>query len=300
MIKNFAGKIERTAILFIVLLISGFLLGGCDTSGDEQALDEATEDSAQQTETTQNNESAEPKDYDDYISQALSAVKEDSYADVNNQEDFGQVVVVNPKEEDDEIYVSASDSLPEDSGISPSFAQDEDADEEKPEEAKADDKEEEAASESDDKEADAEDKVDEDPTPNEFEVGKSCIYINGEIDDTYGSDIITALNKARTDLGYPALTEKDGLDACADRRTREIACYLSHMRPNAQPFYSLAPQYFKAEMLAIDGAKPAETIDAWIRDPYSRGLVFTTGYTSVGAACFKCNGLNCVVVAFGY
>lgn len=137
-------------------------------------------------------------------------------------------------------------------------------------------------------------------TPDTFDVGTSSIYINGENDSAYATDIIASINKARTDLGYEALTEKDGLDKCADRRTREITCGLSHMRPNGQHFTSLAPQYFKAEMLAAGDGEPAETVDAWIKDLTSRDLVFTNKYTSVGAACFKCNGLKFVVVAFGY
>lgn len=137
-------------------------------------------------------------------------------------------------------------------------------------------------------------------TPDDFQVGTSCIYINGEIDAGYGANLIAALNKVRTDLGYEPLTERVGLDKCADRRTREITSSFSHIRPNGQPFYSVAPDYFKAEMLAIDNAKPEETIDAWIRDPISRALVFNTKYTSVGAASFKCNGFYCSVIAFGY
>lgn len=199
------------------------------------------------------------------------------------------------------VYVSSSENLPEDSGVVPEFksedlnAEDEDEEDNNKEDKKSDSDEDEEDSEEIEYNA-----YGNPITPDEFDVGKCCIYINGEIDEQYGSDIITALNKARTDLGYDALDEKKGLDTCANRRTREISCFLSHTRPNATPFYSLAPEYFKAEMLAIDGAKPEETIDAWIRDPYSRSLVFTTKFTSVGAACFKCNGLNCVVVALGY
>lgn len=137
-------------------------------------------------------------------------------------------------------------------------------------------------------------------TPDEFEVGQSCIYIQGEDDDTYGSDLITELNNVRKQLGYPELTVKTGLNNCASRRTREIASYLNHTRPNGEPYYSMAPQYFKAEMLAIDKGTAEETVQEWIKDPVSRELVFTNKYTSVGGACFVCNDLNCIVVAFGY
>ena len=137
-------------------------------------------------------------------------------------------------------------------------------------------------------------------TPEEFDVGKCCIYINGESDNAYGTEIITAINKARTDLGYDPFITNKGLTTCADRRTREIAASLSHTRPNGQPFYSLAPEHFKAEMLVINKNKAEETVDLMIKnDPISRNLIFTTKYKSIGASSFKCNGVQCTVVSFG-
>lgn len=137
-------------------------------------------------------------------------------------------------------------------------------------------------------------------TPEEFDVGKCCIYINGESDNAYGTEIITAINKARTDLGYDPLITNKGLTTCADRRTREIAASFSHTRPNGQPFYSLAPDHFKAEMLVINNQKAEEAVDVMIKnDPISRNLIFTTKYKSIGASSFKCNGMKYTVVSFG-
>ena len=137
-------------------------------------------------------------------------------------------------------------------------------------------------------------------TPEEFDVGKCCIYINGESDSAFGTEIITAINKARTDLGYKPLISNKSLSTCADRRTRELAASYSHTRPNGLPFYSLAPEHFKAEMLCINNQKAEEVVDIMIkRDPISRGLIFTEKYQSIGASCFKCNGIKYAVVAFG-
>lgn len=137
-------------------------------------------------------------------------------------------------------------------------------------------------------------------TPEEFDVGKCCIYINGESDSAFGTEIITAINKARTDLGYKPLISNKSLSTCADRRTRELAANYSHTRPNGLPFYSLAPEHFKAEMLCINNQKAEEVVDIMIkRDPISRGLIFTEKYQSIGASCFKCNGVKYAVVAFG-
>ncbi len=137
-------------------------------------------------------------------------------------------------------------------------------------------------------------------TPEEFEVGKCCIYINGESDSAYGTEVVTAINKARTDLGYKGLVNNKGLATCADRRTREIAANFSHTRPNGQFFTSVAPEHFKAEMLIIDNQKAEATVDALIKnDIISRNLIFTEKYQSIGASSFKCNGMRYTVVAFG-
>lgn len=137
-------------------------------------------------------------------------------------------------------------------------------------------------------------------TPEEFEVGTCCIYMNGESDSAYGSEVVTAINKARTDLGYEPLVTNKGLDTCADRRTRELAAYNSHTRPNGLPFYSLAPEHFKAEILMVGEQKAEDAVDTLIKkDPFSRSMIFTTKYKSIGASSFKCNGMECMVVAFG-
>lgn len=137
-------------------------------------------------------------------------------------------------------------------------------------------------------------------TPDEFDVGKCCIYMNGESDSAFGTELITAINKARTDLGYKQLVTNKGLGTCADRRTREIAANFDHTRPNGLPFYSLAPEHFKAEMLITTGQKAEETVDRMIKtDAVSRSLIFTEKYQSIGASSFKTNGMQYAVVSFG-
>lgn len=137
-------------------------------------------------------------------------------------------------------------------------------------------------------------------TPDEFDVGKCCIYINGESDSAYGTEVISAINKARSDLGYKPLITNKGLGTCADRRTRETAANFDHTRPNGLPFYSLAPEHFKAEMLILGQQKAEDAVDTMIKkDPVSRRLIFTEKYQSIGASSFKCNGSRFTVVSFG-
>lgn len=137
-------------------------------------------------------------------------------------------------------------------------------------------------------------------TPATFDVGTGLVYIDGKYDTAYATKLLTIINDARTGLNYPAMTTNTSLGTCANLRSKEITCFLSHFRPDGSYFTSLAPDYYKAEIITIDGATEQETFDAWMEDPISRGIIFSKEYSSIGAANYVCNGLNCIVVSFGY
>lgn len=267
-------KLKKKLILVILTAMMITLLPGCNNA-------EESADAANSGEGSENNGEV---DYDAYIQQALNKVAKGSEEETGEEaEDVREVQVTRgtPLLTADTSYYADAGDTAEDDFMSGAEAPD--AALYTPPQAN---------------ENTAENGVT--VTPESFEVGTCCIYIDGESDTGYAGNLITELNNIRTNMGYQPFNENASLSACADRRAREITCYLNHTRPNQTPFYSLAPQYFKAEMLAIDGADALDTVKAWIRDEYSRSIVFNTKYTSVGAACFKCNGLNCVVVAFGY
>lgn len=259
--------------LILIMVLCTLVMAGCDEENPEAK--EGGKDDA----------------YEEYIHAALDAVNNDPNAPVEdtsaNEEPSKVIHVV---DNDDSAFAPTSENLPEESGVIPDFQDmgnvpfvDE------------------QSSSNGDAAAGTTPTPSPTPTgtPDTFDVGVCCIYIKCEDDAGYGSEVVSAINKARTDLGYPELVENDGLSTCANRRTREVSAYLSHTRPNKEPFYSLAPDYFKAEMLGIGKSKSEATFDAWMTDPESRDLIFTTQYGSIGAHCIKVNDFYCVVVAFG-
>ena len=264
------GRSKKKLILISLLILICALMPGCNQAEESEAGE------GQQTE-----EANQPNvdDYDAYIQAALNKVTQSSVKEEPKEEDTRQVQVTRGVPlltvQPDSYYVDAGDDSDFISGAEAPDAQN--VPNVQPDEG-----------------------LTGGVTPDTFDVGTCCIYIDGESDSGYAGDLITELNNIRTNMGYQPFNENTSLSECADRRAREITCYLNHTRPNQKPFYSLAPEYFKAEMLAIDGANALDTIRAWIRDENSRSILFNTKYTSVGAACFKCNGLNCVVLAFGY
>lgn len=282
--RNCARKIVINLISLCATLVLLVGLTGCDSSENKGSVTTGggSVNSAQ---------NGSQDDFSKYIKDALETVGKDSNKQETAQpiEDKSQVIHISDDSEAVPMgEVSASDEAPVDNIFADGLSETDDS------EVDSD------AIPNDELLDSSSDYVDDSATPEDFEVGTSCIYIKGEIDSGYGADLIKSLNKVRTDLGYSELATNGGLSKCADRRTREITHTFGHTRPNGQAFYSLAPTYFKAEMLAIDNGTAEETVDAWIKDPISRSLVFNTKYTTVGAATLNCNGHYYSVLAFGY
>ncbi|MBO4905157.1 MAG: hypothetical protein J5367_08025 [Lachnospiraceae bacterium] len=270
---------KKWSFLICILLIVCLVLPGCDSKTEEGADTGADADAS---------EPAPADDYEDYIRSAISSVNDAATQPQQTTPAPTQTSDTAPAESptiDDDVSISSMESP-------------DDADYQFPTKSSSD--EDPSLSPTEDPNATPTPTPTPYITPEEFDVGKCCIYINGESDSAFGTEMITAINKARTDLGYSPLISNKSLSTCADRRTREIAANYSHTRPNGLAFYSLAPEHFKAEMLAINNQKAEEVVDLMIKnDPISRGLIFTEKYQSIGASCFKCNGIKYAVVAFG-
>lgn len=271
--------IKRIILIFSIISMFAMLLSGC-----------GQEDGTSEDGTNQNTEAAstgsDNQDYQDYIHDALEAVRDSATVDTGNNsvktpdndvEGDGNVIYVekeDPSQAPESVYVSSTE-------IDDQF--------EKPEETTS-------VAPADSSSSSEEKKV----TPATFDVGTGLVYIDGKYDTTYQNNLLTLINDARTGLNYPAMTINESLGICANLRSKEITCFLSHMRPDGSMFYSLAPEYYKAEIITIDGASEKETFNAWLTDPVSRNIIFSKEYTNMNAANYVCNGLNCIVVSFGY
>ena len=268
---------KRNIAVFICVLCFALSLMGCegkdaeDSDGDSGSLFGKSEDKKE----------ADP--YDDYIHNALEAVKDNGASSASDDGAAPRVPTASSDESGDGkvIYVEKEDSenVPEEVFVSSQeFDEFKSADTATPTPT-------------------PDPKT---PAPSTFEVGKGQVYIDGKYDTSYASNLLKYINDARTGLNYPAFVENSSLATCANLRAKEITCYLSHYRPDLSKFYSLAPDYYKAEIITIDGANVKDTFDAWLEDPVSRGIIFSDEYGSIGVSNYVCNGLNCIVVSIGY
>lgn len=261
------SKIKKYIYICLCMLLFTIFLYGCGEKSDTNADDVEKSES-----------SGDP--YEDYIHQALEAVRDsaqvaDSASDTtspdSNESEVpsnGRVIQIERGEEKD---------APE-----PVFVSSEVADD---------------STDTSDSKDDSDEKK---TTPETFEVGTGLVYIDGKYDDAYRTNLLKTINDERAGLNYPEMTVNTSLNTCANLRAKEITSYLSHVRPDGSMFYSLAPDYYKAEIITVDSANPKETFDAWMTDPISRGILLSKEYTSIGASNYICNGLNCIVVSFGY
>ena len=267
-----SSRLIKIMALSLCLSLSAGGLCGC--AQDDPTAKEDSSDTAPDSE----------QDYTDYIHDALEAVNKDAKVDVGDvppvpsasTPDSGKVIYVEKEDSEsvpESVFVSSSEA--EDSFVDP-------ADETKGQ-----------------KDADSE-PAEKQPTPDDFEVGTGLVYIDGKYDTAYASNLAAEINAARTGLNYDPFTQNTSLGTCANLRAKEITCFLSHYRPDGSTFFSLAPDYYKAELIAIDAATPKETLDAWMSDPISRGILMSKDYTTFGVSNYVCNTLNCIVVSLGY
>ena len=98
-------------------------------------------------------------------------------------------------------------------------------------------------------------------TPIVFDVG-DCTYIAlGSIDKTMSGEILTAINAYRTRGNLPPLEANMSLEFCADVRSKESTACFNHTRPNGSMWYTVAPAYYRAELLAKDYGPAQDTVD---------------------------------------
>lgn len=316
-VRNTKGSLTYV-LSVIMLLVSVVTLAGC--AGEAGDLTDMLDSAGSQptTDATDNTSDDKEAQYEQYIRDALREVSDDAtmtdgeegkVPTVAPEDETGKIVFVDPKnakKDSESVYVSSAESeatpvptetVQETPTTTPvtETVNDKNGELTPTPTPKAVDKE----TTDDNTDPNATPTPTPPATPDEFPVGVCTIYIKGEMDTSYATGIIDRINTIRTEMNYPELIENESLDKCAEMRSREISCYLSHQRPDGSQWNSLAPDYFKAELLAIDGTDEEETVDAWAIYDISKKLLFTTEYTKIGAACFVCNGLNCIVVSFG-
>ena len=136
-------------------------------------------------------------------------------------------------------------------------------------------------------------------TPIIFSVG-DCTYIAlGSVDKAMATEIFNAINVYRTRANLPPLEANMSLEFCSDARVRESTACFNHTRPNGAMWYTVAPAYYKAELLAKDYGTAQDTVDAWMNTATGRQYLLSPDLLSIGITVFKSDGRNFIVAGLG-
>ncbi len=113
----------------------------------------------------------------------------------------------------------------------------------------------------------------------------SCKYV---ISGSYPGEIVSLINKARTDAGLPALTVNPQLTSAAQGHSIDMACHglLSHTGSDGStPAQRVAdagyPGTHVEEMIYASGY-PQDAFDWWLNDPTHHAVIFDTRIVSIG------------------
>ncbi len=113
----------------------------------------------------------------------------------------------------------------------------------------------------------------------------SCKYV---LSGSYPGEIVSLINKARTDAGLPALNVNAQLAAAAQGHSNDMACFglLSHSGSNGStPLQRIAAAGYSAsfaeEMIYASGY-PQDAFDWWMGDPTHRDIILDTRVTDIG------------------
>lgn len=136
-------------------------------------------------------------------------------------------------------------------------------------------------------------------TPLVFDVSDCCVVAFGEFDKTMSDAILAAVNVYRDNGGLEPLEKNQSLGFCADCRAKEASYSFTHTRTNGTYWFTVAPAYYKAELMATDFATAQETVDAWMQTATGRQYLLGDEYMSIGISTFRTSDRNYIVCALG-
>ncbi|MCR5788887.1 MAG: CAP domain-containing protein [Lachnospiraceae bacterium] len=139
-------------------------------------------------------------------------------------------------------------------------------------------------------------------TPQSFEVGDCMVNKGGDYSAAGCDQVIAAVNQARAEYNIPAAVKNTGLCKVADVRAKEISYVFSNDRPNGWSYTTVAPQYYKAECIAvIPYGRTANEAVAGIKNyTTTRKDIMNENYKNIGASFYTWGDLTYVVVSLGY
>lgn len=136
-------------------------------------------------------------------------------------------------------------------------------------------------------------------TPLVFDVADCTAVGFGSFDLSMEDEILKLINEVRAEGHLEPMEKNLSLGFCSDVRAKEISYAFNHIRMNATYWYTVAPAYDKAELIASDYTDAQTIVDAWMSTSSGRSYLLSDELMSIGISVFKTNGKNYVVASIG-
>ena len=136
-------------------------------------------------------------------------------------------------------------------------------------------------------------------TPYVFDVADSTVIAFGEFDKAMSDSIFAAINVYRANGHLKPIERNQSLDFCADCRSKEASYSFSHIRMNGTYWFTVAPAYYKAELMATDYATAQATVDGWMQTATGRQYLLSEDLMSIGISVYKVDDRNFIICALG-
>lgn len=136
-------------------------------------------------------------------------------------------------------------------------------------------------------------------TPATFGTSGCCVYAEGEYNPEFAEDVVKKINTIRIDAGFEPFEVNKSLERVAEIRAKEITYFLGHMRANGTLWNAVAPEHYKAELIAKTAGDYNRTVYVWFQAPYTQQFLMNPGMNSIGVACFDFYDEHYVIAAVG-
>lgn len=136
-------------------------------------------------------------------------------------------------------------------------------------------------------------------TPYVFDVADSTVIAFGQFDKAMSDAIFSAINTYRLGGHLKPIQRNQSLDFCADCRAKEASYSFSHIRMNGTYWFTVAPAYYKAELMATDYATAQDTVDGWMQTATGRQYLLSEDLMSIGISVYNVDDRNFIICALG-
>ena len=121
-------------------------------------------------------------------------------------------------------------------------------------------------------------------------------------DDTAAAELVSIINKYRSQSGIAKLTTTSALNKAAKIRVQEIVKKFSHERPDGTMCFTVDPENLNGENIAKGSGLPTaqSAADGFMNSRDHKENAMRTSFTKTGSACLRVNGVTYWVHLFGY